>query len=359
MNTNVTSMKGMFYNCRALNGQNLTTVLSALNTSSVEDMSYMFARYVSYEEKHLTELPSGVPTALTFNFPDNFVTINVKNMEGMFSGIATMQTITITAGSKFITPNLESTAYMFANDYFVEHFYLPATFKNPTNSLSDTRGMFENCRKIESTNYVYIDSTGPHDGGIVVVGSGKYYPINLDYCVNMANMFSGCTNLKEFKIQRTLQSSSEGEPVIIVNASSMFYKCDNLEKVDFASYLFGQSSAEYGDNRTECNVNNMFTTSHGLNDVVSEVTFDNNWNSDLSLYDLGFAKNYHDTNYVTPVVWINTSCAMSLSAHSVPDVNLKSSNYGEGEVVYKRATKTIVIKNDGVMSEVSKTNEGH
>ena len=352
----IKSMKGLFYNCRALNGENLYRTLQNLVTNNVEDMSYMFARYVSYEEKHLTELPSGVPTALTFNFPDNFVTINVKNMEGMFSGIATMQTITITAGSQFITPNLESTAYMFANDYFVEHFYLPATFKNPTNSLSDTRGMFENCRKIESTNYVYIDSTGPHDGGIVVVGSGKYYPINLDYCVNMANMFSGCTNLKEFKIQRALQYI-EGEPVIIINASSMFYKCDNLEKVDFSSYRFG-AAATPDYKGIECNVNNMFTTTHGLNDVVSEVTFDNNWNSDLSLYDLGFAKNYHDTNYVTPVVWINTNTAMSLSAHSVPDVILKSSNYGEGEVVYKRATKEIVIKNDGVMSEVYMTTEG-
>lgn len=351
----------MFYNCRALNGQNLTTVLSELNTSSVEDMSYMFARYVNYEEKHLTELPTGVETALTFNFPDNFNTTNVKNMEGMFSGIATMQTITIKAGRMFNNKNLENVNYMFANDYFVEHFYLPLIFSKSPETLTTAKGMFENCRKIETTYCEYIDSDGKtQDGGIVIIGGGDTKnPIELDYCVNMANIFSGCTNLKEFKIPRTVRTIKEtDETVTIVNASSMFYQCDNLEKVDFARYRFGQAFDEFGNNGIECNVNNMFTTSHGLNDVVSEITFDNNWNSDLFLYDLGFAKNYHNTNYVTPVVWINTSNAMSLSAHSVPDIYLKSSNYEEGEVVYKRATKEIVIKNDGVMSEVTSTDEG-
>lgn len=48
---------------------------------------------------------------------------------------------------------------------------------------------------------------------------------------------------------------------------------------------------------------------------------------------------------------------MSFSAHSVPNFNTKSSNFEEGEVVYKRATKGIGIKNDGVMSEVEVTSE--
>lgn len=116
----VKSMKGMFYNCRAISEDVCSAVLSQLNTSSVEDMSYMFARYVSYEEKYQTELDPKLTHIVTFNLPDNFSTSSVTNMEGMFSGISTMSKVIIN-GQNFDTSKVTNMNSMFANNYFMEN----------------------------------------------------------------------------------------------------------------------------------------------------------------------------------------------------------------------------------------------
>ena len=135
---NVTNMSSMFSSCPSLTSLDVTH----FNTAKVTDMSYMFCRCLSLTSLDVTYFNTAKVTDMSYMFSScfsltslyltNFNTEKVTNMSDMFSYCRALTTIY--ASSKFVTTQ-----------------------------VSDSRGMFNNCKKLkgedEWTNDKATDKT--------------------------------------------------------------------------------------------------------------------------------------------------------------------------------------------------------
>ena len=135
---NVTNMSSMFSSCSSLTSLDVTH----FNTAKVTDMSYMFCRCLSLTSLDVTYFNTAKVTDMSYMFSScfsltslyltNFNTEKVTNMSDMFSYCRALTTIY--ASSKFVTTQ-----------------------------VSDSRGMFNNCKKLkgedEWTNDKATDKT--------------------------------------------------------------------------------------------------------------------------------------------------------------------------------------------------------
>ena len=161
---NVTDMRYMFFNCSSLTSLDVTH----FNTANVTDMSYMFSSCKSLTSLDVTHFNtakvkdmSGVffsCSSLTSLDVTKFNTVNVTNMSYMFTGCSSLTSLYLT---NFNTEKVTNMGNMFFDCSSLTTIY--ASSKFVTTQVSDSRGMFNNCKKLkgedEWTNDKATDKT--------------------------------------------------------------------------------------------------------------------------------------------------------------------------------------------------------
>ena len=180
--SNVEDMRGMFYQCIALNSLDV----SHLNTSSVTDMSEMF---------------SGCNILTTLDV-SSFNTCNVTDMGGMFEGCNALTSLDV---SHFDTSNVISMGVMFADchsltDLDVSHFN--------TSNVTSMALMFASCEGLTNLDVSHFDTKN---------------------VTNMNNMFAGCNSLTGLDV-------SHFNTTNVTNMSWMFESCSGLTKLDVSNF---------------------------------------------------------------------------------------------------------------------------
>ena len=160
--------------------------LYLLDTSNVEDMSYMFCNLKNIEELDLT----------------NFNTSKVNNMSYMFSGMKKLKNINL---ESFNTQNVTNMSGMFKDLFNIKNLDI----KNfDTANVKNMYEMFEGMIKIQNLDISNFDTSN---------------------VINIGEIFFGCKKLKNLKID-SLNLINAYESV-----SGMFSNCDNLEYIDFTN----------------------------------------------------------------------------------------------------------------------------
>jgi len=191
--SNVTSMKGMFSYCRLCDN---IKGISTLNTSNVNDMSYMFEN--------------------CYNIPDisNWITSNVKDMSYMFSGCKNIPDI-----SKWNTSNVKSMNHMFEDCRDIHSFSL---FWN-TSNVEDMSYMFAGCNNIPDISKWNTSNVKNMKGLFYESSSLSSLPDisiwNIENVEDLSNMFDGCKSLK------ALPNISKWDLSNIKDMSYMFHNC--------------------------------------------------------------------------------------------------------------------------------------
>ena len=160
--SNVTGMRFMFSSCEALTSLNV----SNFDTSNVTDMSSMFD---SCE-------------ALTSLNVSNFDTSNVTDMSSMFSSCEALTSLNV---SNFDTSKVTRMSGMFRNCKQLTNLDL-SNFNS--SSVFWMSSMFSGCSNLEKIDISNIDT------------SGLYVSDNKAISGGTANVFSGCNHLAEIKV---------------------------------------------------------------------------------------------------------------------------------------------------------------
>ena len=170
---NVTDMCSMFYECRALTQLNV----SKFDTKNVTDMSYMF-----YECQALKQLDVS-----------NFDTKNVTNMYCMFNGCQALTQLDV---SKFDTKNVTDMDSMF--DGCKALTQLDVSNFN-TENVTDMSSMFHGCDALTQLDVSNFDTKKVTNMRSMFKGCAALTTIYCNdawTCLNSAEMFSDCVNLK-------------------------------------------------------------------------------------------------------------------------------------------------------------------
>ena len=166
--------------------------LSLLDTSTVEDMSYMFYNLKNVEELDLS----------------NFNTENVKSMAYMFSGMNKLKNIDIT---NFNTENVADMQGMFSKLFNVKSI----DFKNfDTKNVKNISEMFKDDIKLEHLDLSNLNTSKVSDAN---------------------RLFSGCKSLKNLKIENLNLVNADNK------VNDMFEDCDKLSHIDFANVKLPQN----------------------------------------------------------------------------------------------------------------------
>ena len=160
--------------------------LSSFDTSSVDNMTGMFATCSSLEELDLS----------------SFDTSSVTTMEGMFTGCTSLKELDL---SSFDTSSVTDMRSMFGDYVFfgcrsLEELDLSSF---DTSSVTEMGQMFSDCSSLKELDLSSFDTSSVKD---------------------MHDMFSGCSSLKELDLSSFDTSSVD-------SMSSMFDYCKNLQTV--------------------------------------------------------------------------------------------------------------------------------
>lgn len=187
--------------------------LDYLNTSEVENMGSMFSKCTSLETLDLSsfntekvtnmfEMFVGSTNLRTINLPKGFIGSNVTDLNGMFSGCASLTELDLSGSN---AEKVKDMGNMFKGCVALSNLNLSG-FK--TGSLTDMRYLFSLCQSLES-----LDLSG----------------FNTENVSSMVSMFSQCSSLRSLDL-----SSFNTSKVIDMNL--MFYMCTNLESIDLSSF---------------------------------------------------------------------------------------------------------------------------
>ncbi len=205
----VTSMYGMFRNCRKLTSLDL----SNFDTSKVTNMSYMFGSCeilstltfpASFNTSKVTDMSYMFNNcqALTSLDVSCFDTQEVMNMKSMFSGCQNLTSLSV---SSFNTCNVENMTNMFQNCKNLSSLSL-ASFN--TEKVTTMEMMFYNC------------------SGLTSLDLSSFVPKNV---TTMKQMFEGCTKLASIDL-------SNFNTAKVTNMSRMFSDCQALTSLDLSSF---------------------------------------------------------------------------------------------------------------------------
>jgi len=210
------STSGWFAFCN-----NLETIdgLSKLNTSSVTDMSGMFAGCENLLSVDVSGFNTNKVTALASMFYkcstlnvlnlENFDTQNVTDMNRMFWGCTNLKKLTM---SNFDTHNVTNFYCMFTNCSSLKSIDVSGF---DTEKATNIRAMFAGCNSLESVNLSSFNTDGVSDLGL---------------------LFAECNTLKELDL-----SSFKTEKVEKVD--SMFLNCKSLKTI-YVSYGWSTKSVK-------------------------------------------------------------------------------------------------------------------
>ena len=205
---NVTSMRMMFYNCYGLTSLNL----SGINAQNVTDMSEMFY--------YCTDL-----TSLNLS---GFKTQNVTNMSKMFCNCQSLTSLNL---SGFNTQNVTSMRKMFSMCHGLTSLDLSGL---NTSNVTDMSYMFEKCTGLTSidlssfntSNVTYMQFMFD---GCESLTSLDLSSFNTSNVTNMRYMFGDCTGLTSLDLS-SLNTSN------VKNMSYMFSGCSGFKSFDLSGF---------------------------------------------------------------------------------------------------------------------------
>ena len=211
--------------------------LEYLDTSQVENMSYMFSETYFLEEIDLS----------------NFDTSQVKNMKGMFRSASNLTTLDL---SNFDTSNVTD-----MSDMFHECTVSSLNLSNiNTSNITNMNNMFYNCYLLETLDLSSFDTSNVTDMSHMFQLCRKLTNLNIDTfdtsnVTNMFEMFSYCEkltslNLSNFDTSKVTDMSymfrncssliylnvSNFDTSNVTNMDSMFYNCTSLTEVEVGSF---------------------------------------------------------------------------------------------------------------------------
>ena len=237
--------------------------LSALDTSEVTNMSFMF----------------GLCSSLTSLDVSSFDTSKVTDMSAMFVGCRSLTSLDV---SNFDTSNVTNMASMFDECRSLTSLDL-STFD--TSRVTDISSIFHNCE-----NLVRLDLSSFNTSNVTNMCGMFWYCNNLanidlssfdtSKVTNMSQMFNQCHNLKSVNLSSSFDTSS------VIDMQQMFWHCENLTSIDLSSF----------DTSEVTNMVGMFEECNKL----TQITVSNKWVIGSSA-DITNMFNYCGTDHVTVV----------------------------------------------------------
>ena len=258
------STSGWFY---AMEGA-ASMDLSLLDTSSVTDMSYMFAGCSSLTELTLpnsfdvskvTDMGSMFCAceALTeLSLPESFDTSSVTDTSFMFYGCSALTELSLP--ESFDTSNVTDMGSMFCACYALTELTLPNSFD--VSKVTDMGSMFHNCPNLTSLDLSGWNTGKVTDMDLMFRSCSNLTSLDLSgwntgNVTDMEGMFQGCSSLTELTLPETFDTSN------VTDMSYMFNSCmlteltlpesfDTSRVTDMFRMFFGCSSLEritYGD----------------------------------------------------------------------------------------------------------------
>ena len=275
-----TSLKYWFYLCNYLK---TFENISNLNTSSVEDMSYMFQSCSGLTSLDLSSWNTAKVTDMSYMFEScsklesltlngNFNTSKVTDMSHMFESCYNLTSLDL---SSWDTSNVEDMSYMFAN--FPTFSSMSSNLGSldlsswNTSKVTDMNHMFYNCVKLadltlgdkfdtpEVTDMSYMFAN------CALLSSLEVSSWDTSKVEDMSYMFQSCS-----KLTSTLENPldvKKWKTSKVTNMSNMFYGCSKLSSLD----LSGWNTSEVTDmssmfrgcsNLSSLDVSGIFNTSY-------------------------------------------------------------------------------------------------
>lgn len=238
----VSSMRGMFWDCYSLINLNL----DSFDTNNVTDMGYMFCCCNSLKNINLSGFDTHNVTDMTSMFEgcsslleldlSNFDTTNVLSMGfkasspygggsggGMFHDCSSLVSINL---GNFDTKNVTTMGSMFGGCSSLTEIDLSSF---DTHQVTDMWGMFSGCKSLTFLDFSNMDTSNVINMSCLFSDCNSLERIDLSHIdtssvTSMNGMFSGCSSLTSLDL-----SSFDTSNVIYMG--SMFYDCDMLQNV--------------------------------------------------------------------------------------------------------------------------------
>ena len=289
-----TTMKWMFYNCRAVQ----TLDLGQFDTSNVANMNGMFMSCYALKTLDVNMFDTSNVTDMCYMFRScralttldlsGFNTSKVTDMHDMFSGCQVLTNLDVT---NFNTSNVTNMDYMFSEDVKLTQLDVS---KFDTSNCQYMSFMFYNCsplKEIDVSNWdvskvEYFDHFAAH-ANLKRKGMERW---NISSAVNLNAVFHNCTeeeldlsgwdvsknqffcqmfenspNLKRIKGLDKWDTSSG------LGFDGMFERCYNLEEVDLSSFNTSKAKnnieASWYNGHQTTTLQNMFLSCNNLKKV--------------------------------------------------------------------------------------------
>ena len=207
----ITDLSYMFYNCVSL--EKLTKVLENLDTSNVENMTYMFSGCKLLSELNVI----------------NWKTDNLEDMGYLFNGCENLENIY--GISEWDTSKVENMCYLFSDCKKLQE--LKEIFKWNTSKVKDMSNMFNNCNSLK----------------LLSNNAGETW--DTKNVTNMGYMFNGCKSLKQFPKYIFKKGENKWNTSKVQYMSYMFGDCESLEELP-------NDDIESWDTQDVLKMNNMF-----------------------------------------------------------------------------------------------------
>ena len=249
-------MSYMFYDCSKLTSLDLSNFI----TSKVMYMDYMFADCKSLNALDLSNFNvSKVLTTLgMFSGCSNlesldlsrFITTNLKQMHHMFDGCANLKSIDV---SNLNTSKVKDMSCVFQNCSSLTSLDLSSF---DTSLVKDMSNMFKGCTSLTSLdlsnfnckNINSIDGMFENCSGLTSLNLSGFKPnftddSNVD--TSMAHLFYGCRNLKHLDL-------SGWHIGLFTYSSGMFCECESLETLNLSNWYWGSYGYPAKDTWSYC-----------------------------------------------------------------------------------------------------------
>ena len=224
----------MFMGCNSLTNLDL----SSFDTSSVQNMSYMF--YIcssltnldlsSFDTSNVTNMRCmfGYCKGLTNLDLSGFDTSNVTEMASMFSDCTSLTNLDL---SSFDTSNVTDMSYMFSGCNSLTNLDL-SSFN--TSNVTSMGCMFYGCKSLTNLDLSSFDTSNVTNMNNMFGGCSSLTNLDLSSfdtsnVTYMAQMFYGCKSLTNLDLSSFDTSN-------VTHMSSMFYRCNSLTNLDLSSF---------------------------------------------------------------------------------------------------------------------------
>ena len=230
----VTSMSGMFMNCR-----NLTSIdVSNFDTSQVLDMTWMFYGCSSLTELNVKNFNTSKVKSMKSMFYEcrsltnidvsNFDTSQVIDMSFMFYGCSSLTELNV---SDFDTSQVTNMIDMFGSCSNLTNLNL-SNFN--TSQVTSMAGMFEMCLSIENIDVSQFNTSQVTDMSFMFSGCSALKELNVSQfntsrVTNMMLMFDNCAKLTNLNLCNFNTSQ-------VTSMAGMFEMCMSIENIDVSNF---------------------------------------------------------------------------------------------------------------------------